>query len=110
MFLWVGREVAQEKLLELFGVMTLEEVDATVHHIPELANDYNSRVRTVLQTIQQQRGKYLGLTVVRQGLDATEAEFSFELVEDQNNENMSYVDYLCTVHRMIQTDATTGHN
>lgn len=30
MFLWVGREVAQEKLLELFGVMTLEDVDATV--------------------------------------------------------------------------------
>ncbi|KAF9330640.1 COPII coat Sec23p-Sfb3p heterodimer component [Podila minutissima] len=110
MFLWVGREVAQEKLLELFGVMTLEEVDATVHHIPELSNDYNSRVRTVLQTIQQQRGKYLGLRVVRQGLDATEAEFAFELVEDQNNENMSYVDYLCTVHRMIQTDVTTGHN
>ncbi|KAG0029940.1 COPII coat Sec23p-Sfb3p heterodimer component [Podila clonocystis] len=110
-FLWVGREVAQKTLQDLFGASTLEEVDtATMHHLPKLTNDYSSRFRTVLQTIQQQRGKYLGLTVVRQGLDATEAEFSFELVEDQNNENMSYVDYLCAVHRMIQTDATTGHD
>ncbi|KAI9232353.1 MAG: Sec23/Sec24 trunk domain-containing protein [Podila humilis] len=109
MFLWVGREVAQETLRDLFGISTLEEIDtATMHHLPELTNDYNSRVQAVVRTIQRQRGKYLGLTVVRQGLDATEAEFSYELVEDQNNENMSYVDYLCAVHRMIQTDVTTG--
>ncbi|KAF9371863.1 COPII coat Sec23p-Sfb3p heterodimer component [Podila verticillata] len=109
MFLWVGREVAQETLQDLFGISTLEEIDtATMHHLPELTNDYNSRVQAVVRTIQRQRGKYLGLTVVRQGLDATEAEFSYELVEDQNNENMSYVDYLCAVHRMIQTDVTTG--
>lgn len=32
---------------------------------------------------------------------AAEVELANNLVEDQNNDAMSYVDYLCHVHRII---------
>ncbi|KAF9412944.1 COPII coat Sec23p-Sfb3p heterodimer component [Podila epigama] len=109
LYLWFGREVEEEILQELFGVSLLEQLDtATMNCLPELSNEYSQRVRNVLSYIQSQRGKHLGLTIVRQGLDPTEAEFSQLLVEDENNENMSYVDYLCTVHRMIQADVASA--
>jgi protein transport protein SEC24 len=41
--------------------------------------------------------------IVRQQLDM-ELEFANLLTEDKNNEQMSYVDYLCVVHRQIQEE------
>lgn len=40
-------------------------------------------------------GRRLPLYVARQNMDGIEVEFSNMLVEDANNDNLSYVDYLC---------------
>jgi len=65
------------------------------------------QIRTIQAYMERQRPKYLNLVVVRQGKDQSEIEFSNQLVEDKNNDAMSYVDYLCAIHRMIQTEVTT---
>lgn len=40
--------------------------------------------------------------LVRQGMDGTkEMEMASVLVEDKTTDNMSYVDYLCAIHREI---------
>mgnify|MGYP000737032960 FL=1 len=46
--------------------------------------------------------------MARQNRDGMEVEFANNLVEDQNNDAMSYVDYLCHVHRVISSDMNSG--
>jgi protein transport protein SEC24 len=44
------------------------------------------------------------LQIVRQKVDAFEIEFINLMVEDKNNDFMSYVDYLCQLHRLIHNE------
>ena len=71
--------------------------------MPNLDNPRSNQVRTLLHHIQQEerKGAYPVLTLVRPG-DPAEAVFLSRLVEDKNNDGMTYVDYLCFVHRQIQ--------
>ena len=46
--------------------------------------------------------------MARQNRDGMEVEFANNLVEDPNNDALSYVDYLCHVHRVISNDMSTG--
>lgn len=48
----------------------------------------------------------MSFSLVRQQLDSTEVEFANLLVEDKNLDNQSYIDYLCVVHRQIQTEVS----
>ncbi|KDN50229.1 hypothetical protein RSAG8_01565, partial [Rhizoctonia solani AG-8 WAC10335] len=56
------------------------------------------------------RGRALPLHVVRQNMDGAEIEFSNLLVEDTNNDAMSYVDYLCFEHKQINQALVNGTN
>ncbi len=47
------------------------------------------------------RSSFLRLRVTRKG-DPHEAQFLTQLVEDRSPAGMSYVEYLCQVHRLIQ--------
>ncbi|KAF9113401.1 COPII coat Sec23p-Sfb3p heterodimer component [Mortierella sp. AM989] len=107
MFLWLGHEISPQFLQDVFGVQTLDEVNPENHHLPELDTVTSSQLRMIRMYMQGQRGKYLDLTIVRQGKDQCEREMSDLLVEDKNNDAMSYVDYLPMIHRMIQTEITT---
>ncbi|KAI1311905.1 COPII coat Sec23p-Sfb3p heterodimer component [Mortierella claussenii] len=107
LFFWLGQEISVVFLQEVFGVQSLDEVDPLQRHLPHLETSMSSHLRTLQNYMQAQRAKYLDLTIVRQGKDQSELEFSNLLVEDKNNEAMSYVEYLPTIHRMIQTEITT---
>ncbi|KAF9434857.1 COPII coat Sec23p-Sfb3p heterodimer component [Entomortierella beljakovae] len=123
MYLWLGHDIPSQFLQETFGVQTLDEVNPdqrltiellTSPHslllkrqLPELDTETSSKLRMIRTYLQAQRARYLDLVIVRQGKDQSELEFSNLLVEDKNNEAMSYVDYLPTIHRMIQTEITT---
>lgn len=71
--------------------------------MPNLDNTRSKQVRTLLHHIQQEerKGPYPVLKIVRPG-DPMESIFMNRLVEDKNNDGMTYVDYLCFVHRQIQ--------
>ncbi|KAG0012562.1 COPII coat Sec23p-Sfb3p heterodimer component [Entomortierella chlamydospora] len=107
MYFWLGHEIPAQFLLDVFGVQTLDEVNPNQRHLPELDTMTSSQLRMIRTYMQAQRGRYLDLVIIRQGKDQPEHEMSNLLVEDKNNEAMSYVDYLPTIHRMIQTEVTT---
>ena len=59
-------------------------------------------MRGLLDEVRRQRSAYLRLRVVRRN-DAAEAGFYSALVEDRSPVGgMSYVEYLCFLHRQIQ--------
>ncbi|KAF9578123.1 COPII coat Sec23p-Sfb3p heterodimer component, partial [Lunasporangiospora selenospora] len=105
-YFWLGRDVDSRFLTDVFGAPTLDGVDPNMHFLPELATQANTQIRSMIDHLQTQRSKFLGLIVVRQGREQSELDFANQLVEDKNNDAMSYVDYLCTIHRMIQTEVS----
>lgn len=71
--------------------------------MPTIDTALSRQTRDIIGAIQAQRAWKMPVHIVRQQLDA-ELEFANLLTEDKNNEQMSYVDYLCVVHRQIQTE------
>lgn len=62
-------------------------------------------MRTIIKIYEERRsGRRLPLYIARQNVDGIEVEFSNMLIEDANNDNLSYVDYLCFVHKNIQQE------
>jgi protein transport protein SEC24 len=70
--------------------------------LPVLDTPFNRKVRELLDELRRQRAGYLRLRIVRRG-DALEAAFYSALVEDRSPAaGMSYIEYLCFLHRHIQ--------
>jgi protein transport protein SEC24 len=86
------------------GVPTLEGLDPQRPLVlPALDTPLNQAVRALLDEVRRQRGAYLRLRVVRRGDAALEQAFYAALVEDRSPAaGMSYVEYLCFLHRQIQ--------
>ncbi|KAK9760738.1 COPII coat Sec23p-Sfb3p heterodimer component [Basidiobolus ranarum] len=101
---WIGKQVSSEFLQNVFGVASLQELDPRIRTIPELDNPMSKRIRALVDHLQKGRVRYPVLQIVRQSMDQVELEFANLLVEDKNNDNMSYVDYLCFIHRQIQNE------
>lgn len=104
MQLWLGRKVDPNLLSAVFGVNSLEQVDSNLTELPRLENPFSEQVHQVIQELRRQRAHGMPFSIVRQQLDASEVSFANLLVEDKNLENPSYIDYLCLVHRNIQTE------
>jgi protein transport protein SEC24 len=68
--------------------------------LPVIDSRTSVKTRDILAQIQKDRPRYLQLQIVRHQLDShLEVEFANLLVEDANHDAMSYVDYLCFIHR-----------
>jgi protein transport protein SEC24 len=64
------------------------------------------QIRKIIGAIQSQRAWNMPVRIVRQQLDM-ELDFANLLAEDKNNDQMSYVDFLCVVHRQIQNEVAS---
>ncbi|KAF8310997.1 hypothetical protein DL93DRAFT_2169377 [Clavulina sp. PMI_390] len=100
--LWVGSAVTPELLQDLFGTTSIEAISPTSPLQP--GSLVGSQVENILAVLENRRGGLkIPLRIARQDRDAIEIEFSNMLVEDQNNDAMSSTDYICHVHKLINT-------
>lgn len=86
------------------GVPSLDAADPSRPLLlPELDTPLSAAVRGLLDEVRRQRAAYLRLRIVRRGDAAAEQAFYNALVEDRSPAaGMSYVEYLCFLHRQIQ--------
>jgi protein transport protein SEC24 len=107
LLLWLHAQVSPNLLQDLFGpeIKSLSELDPNMYELPVLETHLNAQVRNVVQYVKSQRGsKAVCIQLARQGFDGAEYEFAASLVEDRNNEERSYVDWLVHVHKFIQLE------
>ncbi|KAJ1894202.1 COPII coat Sec23p-Sfb3p heterodimer component, partial [Kickxella alabastrina] len=108
--LWLGRQVSSSFVQDVLGVSSLEAVDINAHELPELSTALSQKVRAIAERLVPARAGYANVQIARQGMDRAEVPFALMLVEDRNNDNMSYVDFLCAIHRQIQIETRPKEN
>jgi len=113
LYLYVGgAHVPQELLQEVFGVASLEQVQSPVTLLPgPLPNEHSQALHGLVNAIRKKRNGYLRLRILRRSdrnsrADPLEPAFFNNLIEDRSSGLMSYVEFLCHVHRQIQNKFT----
>jgi len=98
-YLWVGKDTAPDIVSDIFGV---DQVDPA--QPPPLSDaELGSKIQLMLREIRHGLPFYAPLKVVISGSRGfDELRFLSYLIEDKTKHEMSYVDYLCAVHRKIQ--------
>lgn len=87
------------------GVDTVEgysQGSSTPLTLPLLENPLSQALHGILDAVRQHRGAFMSITLLRRG-DPAETLFYNCLVEDKNPAGMSYIEFLCAVHRQIQS-------
>lgn len=59
-FIWVGRDTVPQLLLDVFGVADRNQLRVGKQFLPELDNDFNERVRAVVQKSKDYKAKGAG--------------------------------------------------
>ncbi|NXD11205.1 SC24C protein, partial [Nothocercus nigrocapillus] len=101
-FVWVGVNVQQGLIQNLFGVSSFSQISNTLSTLPILENPFSKKVRSIVDMLQVQRSRYMKLIIVKQE-DKLEMLFKHFLVEDKSlSGGASYVDFLCHMHKEIR--------
>ena len=99
---WVGRNYPQDRLKEVFGVDTVDQLDARQSMLPpNLPNERNKRMNAFINAMRKARSGYMRMRILKRN-DSMETLFYNRLIEDRSVAGMSYVEFLCHVHRLIQ--------
>ncbi|GAA6041073.1 hypothetical protein JCM8097_004706 [Rhodosporidiobolus ruineniae] len=102
--LWLGQAVSPQILQDLYGVENLDELDTRMTSLPVLPTRLSAQLRNIVSYFESRSAiGRLPVLISRQNIDGSEIEFSNMLVEDSNNEQFSYIDYLCSIHQSIQS-------
>ncbi|ETN83329.1 Sec23/Sec24 trunk domain protein [Necator americanus] len=102
LFLWIGLGVAEAWVQDIFGVNNVAMLDTENAQIPEKDNARSRGLRRAVELLQEVGPRKRKLFVVREK-DALEPWMKKFLVEDRSGPNvMSYVDFLCYIHREIR--------
>ncbi|KAI9308966.1 Sec23/Sec24 trunk domain-containing protein [Cunninghamella echinulata] len=102
-FIWIGSNTQASHLQGLFGVDRLDQINPQLEKLQYLDNDISARYNQLVDSLDNNRSSGAKLTIIRQGLDI-ENEFVKLLVEDETFNQMCYVDYLCLIHKRIQSE------
>lgn len=114
--LWLGAAVSPQILDDLWGVDALEDIDTRmvsahltllliIHaklsmltlqtQLPKLPTLLSTQIRNILTHFERVYGQSLPITIIRQNMDGMEIEYANALVEDSNNDALSYTDCEC---------------
>lgn len=103
-FLWIGRSAPSELVRGIFGTSNFNEINPHMNLLPEIPeSDVNQRLRDLYSERTAHTAYLPQLNVIRHGMDL-EVELSKVLIEDEVFGYMSYVDYLCMIHKQIQNE------
>ncbi|XP_077597829.1 protein transport protein Sec24D [Stigmatopora nigra] len=102
MFLWLGQACPPDVIQGLFNVPSLAHLQEHVDALPVLDNPLSKKVRAMVDDLVERRPRSMKLEVVRQK-DKSEMRFRQFLAEDKGlHGGLSYMDFLCYVHREIR--------
>ncbi|XP_069609346.1 protein transport protein Sec24C isoform X2 [Ranitomeya imitator] len=102
LFIWIGANVQQALIQNLFGVSTFSQIDCSLSSLPVLDNPVSNKMHAIVTMFRAQRPRYMKLLIIKQD-DKLEMFFKHLLVEDKNiNGGASYVDFLCHMHKEIR--------
>jgi len=90
--LWFGGAVSPQILDDLYGVESPEELDVRMTRLPKLPTLLSTQIRNIITHLERIIGHSLPIIIVRQNMDGMEIEFANQLVEDSNNDALSYTD------------------
>ncbi|GFH20962.1 uncharacterized protein HaLaN_18173 [Haematococcus lacustris] len=98
-----GLVASAESLQEMLGVESYEALCRVPGNFPLLPRDnkVSEALQQLLNKVRVHRSSFMRLRVARKG-DPAEVAFFNGLVEDRSSAGLSYVEYLCQVHRLIQ--------
>eukprot|EP00163_Fabomonas_tropica_P002041 TRINITY_DN11529_c0_g1_i1.p1 TRINITY_DN11529_c0_g1~~TRINITY_DN11529_c0_g1_i1.p1 ORF type:complete len:568 (+),score=153.45 TRINITY_DN11529_c0_g1_i1:227-1705(+) len=105
-FLFLAPNISSQFLQDVFGVASTAELDPLTLLIQERDNNLSKRICAVIKELGRSSGYYPHIRVVRRG-DVSEFSFFNMLIEDKQHNQESYVDFLCTVHRQIQSKVSS---
>ncbi|GMH37330.1 hypothetical protein BSKO_05203 [Bryopsis sp. KO-2023] len=100
MIVKVESHVEPNALQELFGFDRVN-VKAPEPQLLRMDNPYNKSVQNLINEMRKERSSYMRMAVALRS-QPNETKFLNMLVEDRSSAGMSYVEYLCHVHRCIQ--------
>jgi protein transport protein SEC24 len=104
MYLWLGKDLSQDYLQALFQVPHASAINVQASKLPVLDNPISVQIRSIIDSVMSSSPRGLSLTLVRQQVDPWEVEFLNLLIEDKGPDALSYVDYLCQLHRQIYNE------
>lgn len=93
--LFIGPMCTPELIYDFFGVYKVEEIPMEGL---DLSKPLASRVCAIIQQIRKDKGSYRWMS-----LKYTTEDTKLLLIEDKFIHEYSYVDYLCMVHKKVQT-------
>lgn len=107
-FLWLGRDAVPQLVEDVFGVHERGQVKVGKQTLPALENDFNERVRAVIEKSREHRSRHLGsivvphLYVVREdGEPGMRLWAQTMLVEDRADQGMSLGQWLTMMREKV---------
>ncbi|KAH7349586.1 Sec23/Sec24 trunk domain-containing protein [Plectosphaerella cucumerina] len=109
-FLWIGRDTVPQLLMDVFGVEDRTQLRVGKGQVAELDNDFNERVRAVIQKSKDHLSKGVGsITVPHLYIVREDGEPSLKLwaqtllVEDRADQSMSAAQWLGILRERVMT-------
>jgi hypothetical protein len=109
-YLYIGPDVESAVLQDVLGLPSWQDFpppDAPPLLLPRLNTRLNEAVHNIIDTARQRNGRFMRLRVVTRGRPE-EALFNAQLFEDKIGGVMSYIEFLCHVHKCICDNLRKG--
>ncbi|KKK20088.1 hypothetical protein ARAM_000821 [Aspergillus rambellii] len=107
-FLWVGRDAVPQLVLDVFGFPDKSQLRVGKQNLPELDNDFNGRVRAVIEKSRDHRAKGVGSIVVphlyivkEDGEPGLRLWAQSMLVEDRADQGVSLVQWMGSLREKV---------